>query len=181
MRTREIERELTAVFHRHAEDAMSDTDTHTEHERLREHLEMGSGRTYRNRWVVAVAAAAAVVAGIGVWAVGDQGADKSLPPVGESEILSDAEIAQGFLEAYAAGDVVRAAAYLAPGHEPYPDWEMYVERNAVFGFAYRFEQCEALSKSVFGTPVRCPFDLHIAHSEALGEGPFTGNTFTVYV
>ena len=183
MSTREIELELADVLHRHAEDAMTGTDTHTEHERFREQLEMGADKKPRNRWAVgvALAAAAAVVAGIGVWAVGDQGADRSLPPTQEPEGPSDVEIAQGFLEAYADGDVVRAATYLAPGHEPYPDWEMYVERNAVFGFAYRFEQCEALSKSVFGTPVRCPFDLHIAHSEALGEGPFTGNTFTVYV
>lgn len=181
MSTREIERELVDVLHRHAEDAMTGTDTHTEHERFREQIEIGPDNTPRNRWTVGVAAAAAVMAGIGVWALGDKGSENGAPPAAPSEVLSDAEIAQGFVEAYGDGDVVRAATYLAPGREPYPDWEMYVERDVVWGMTFLFEPCEAKTETPFGTAVLCPFDIHTAHSEAMGAGPFTGNSFTVYV
>lgn len=183
MSTQEIERELAEVLHRHAGEAMTGTDTHTEHERFREQLEVGPGEPHRVRWavVVAVAAAAAVIAGLGVWALGDQGPDRSLPPTGEPEGPSDAEIAQAFVEAYGEGDVVQAATYLAPGHEPYADWEMFVERNVAWDVTYDFEPCEAKTHTPFGTAVLCPFDMHVLHSEAVGSGPFTGNTFTVYV
>jgi hypothetical protein len=183
MSTREIERELVDALQRHAEDAMTGTDTHTEHERFREQLEMGADKTPRNRWAagVAVAAAAAVVAGIGLWGLGGQGGDRDTPPTGPSDDLSEAEIAQGFVEAFGEGDVVRAATYLAPGHEPYPDWEMYVERNVAWGMTFLVEPCEAKTETPFGTAVLCPFDVHTAYSGAMGAGPFTGNSFTVYV
>ena len=45
MSTRAIERELVDVLHRHAEDAMTGTDTHTEHERFREQIEIGPDNT----------------------------------------------------------------------------------------------------------------------------------------
>jgi hypothetical protein len=183
MSTQEIERELAEVLHRHAEDAMAGTDTHTEHERFREQLEMGADRQPRNRWAVgvAVAAASAVVVGISVWALGGQGDNSGIPPTGPSEDVSDAEIAQGFVEAYGDGDLVRAATYLAPGHVPYPEWELHVERNVAWDVTYDFEPCEAKTQTPFGPAVLCPFDIQVLHSEAVGRGPFTGNSFTVYV
>jgi len=182
MRMQVIERELVDVLQRHAEDAIAGTDTLAEHERFREHLESDSGGTARNRWGVAVAAAAVVVAAIGGWTLGRLEDDGDVRPVGPSTELSDAEIAQGFVEAYADGDVLRAASYLAPGqYEPHSGWEAVIERNLAWGLTFLFDPCEVTAETPFGSAVRCPFDLHVMHSDAVGEGPFTGNTFTVFV
>jgi hypothetical protein len=181
MRTQQIERELRAVIHRHAEDAIAGTDTVGEHERFRQHLETDSKGTGRNRWAVAVAAASVVLAAVGGWALGALPDDGGPRPAGPSTGMSDTEIAQAFVEAYGAGDVVQAATYLAPGHEPYEGWETYVARNVAWHAIFLFETCEVANESSFGTGVLCPFDLHVMHSDAVGEGPFTGNTFTVYV
>jgi hypothetical protein len=182
MSTRNVEHELTTLLHRHAEDAMDSTDTRTERERFRESLEVGVGGSGRNRWAAGAAAAVAAVAAVGVWAAGNLGDDGDVPPAGQpTGVSSDVEIAQGFVDAYGDGDVVRAATYLAPGKEPFPDWEFYVERNVAWDATFLFERCEAKTETPIGTAVLCPFDLHVLHSDELGGGPFTGNTFTVYV
>ncbi len=184
MSTREIERELVAVLHRRAEDAISGTDTLAEHQRFQAELELRteSRVTARTRWTVAVAAAAVVVAALGGWTLGRLADDGDLRPAGPSTELSDAESAQGFVEAYADGDVLRAASYLASGqYEPYPGWETEIERNLAWGVTFLFEPCEVTADGSFGSAVLCPFDLHVMRSDAVGKGPFTGNTFTVIV
>lgn len=181
MSTQDVERELTAVLNRHAEDAMDSTDTQAERARFYDVVEAEPGND-RRRWVVGVAAAAAAaVAVVGVWTADNVGEEGELPPTEPTLVPSDVEIAQGFVDAYGDGDLVRAATYLAPGKEPYPDWEIYVERNVAWDATFLFEPCEAKTETPIGTAVLCPFDLHVMHSAELGEGPFTGNTFTVYV
>ncbi|MGH3347788.1 MAG: hypothetical protein ACRDO4_12475 [Nocardioides sp.] len=181
MSTRELERELKAILHRHAEDAMDSTDTHAEHERLNDDVLEAEPRTDRRRLAVGAAVAAAVAA-VGVWTAGSLGDDGDIPPaVPPANVSSDLEIAQGFVDAYGDGDLVRAATYLAPAKEPYPDWEFYVERNVAWDVTFLFEPCEVKTETPAGTALVCPFDLHVLHSDELGEGPFTGNTFTVYV
>jgi hypothetical protein len=183
MSMREIERELAAVLHRHAEDAITGTDTVAEHQRFQAELELDTGSrvTARNRWAVAVAATAVVVAAIGGWALGRLEDDGDVRPAGPSTRMSDAEIAQAFVEAYGAGDAVRAATYLAPGHVPYDGWDRDIERNVAWGVTFLFDSCEVTAEGWFGSAVLCPFDLHVMHSDAVGKGPFTGNTFTVFV
>ena len=90
-------------------------------------------------------------------------------------------MAQDFVKAFADGDLNEAATYLAPGTEPYPGWRREVERNVAFNFEFLVEPCEAKTKTTIGTVVECPFDMHVLYSKELGEGPFTGNMFTVFV
>ncbi len=183
MSTREIERELVAVLHRRAEDAIIGSDTLAEHQRFQAELELDteSRVTVRKKWAIAVAAVAVVLATVGGWTLGALGDNRGPRPAGPSTGMSDVEIAQAFVEAYGAGDLVQAATYLAPGHVPYVGWDRDIERNVAWDVTFLFEKCEVASESSFGTGVLCPFDLHVMHSDAVGEGPFSGNTFTVYV
>ena len=180
MSTRDIERELTAALHRHAEAAMSRTNTHMEHERFQD----GAGdrtRRDRRRWIAGAAVAAAVVAvaGFAVWSAdpGDERSDSS--PAGDPGQSAEAlAVAQGYADAFAAGDVDRAASYLAPKTA----WEevrgeMRAEGATAWRREYFFEPCQAGFTSVTGTRFTCPFSYHVLRSEDLGLGPFGGDTW----
>ena len=175
--TREIERELTAVLHRHAEDAMNRTNTQVEHEKFQS-VVADQARTDRRRWVAGGVAAgvAAAVVGAALWS-SDLGGDSSSPPVAQAPD-ADLATAEGFAAAFVAHDAAAAAQYLAPGTEaPWPDWRAEWKRNEAYGVEYLMKPCTELGASVF----TCPYAMHLLGSREVGKGPFPDNTLTVTV
>jgi hypothetical protein len=180
MNAREVERELTVVLHRRAEAAMTSTNTHAEHQKLQAEVESAS-RNGRRRRVVggAVAAGVAAVVGIAVWST-DLGDRADPGPAGNVQTTEE-QIAQGFVEAIAAGDTDRVTAYLAPSAMDDSDWRGDLRYNEAFSREYLLEPCVENGTNSAGTWVTCPFDMHVLHSEQLGLGPYTNNSFKVLV
>ena len=111
MSTSELERRLGDVLQRHAEDAMNDTNTEEQLERL----QADTGRRTRRRrreWIAGGLAAVAVAAALVVWRP-DLGSDKADPEPVDQEKRAE-QTATAFVEAYADFDQARAASYLAP-------------------------------------------------------------------
>jgi hypothetical protein len=181
MSARETERELIVALHRHAEDAMNRTDTQEELLRFQADIERRSGRS--RRWAVGAAAAAGVaaVAGFALWSA-DLGDRADSGPAGNSQTTEE-EVAQGFVEAFAAGDEDRVASYLPPGGQlgEMDDWRATIRRDEAWSREYFLGQCVETGTSPDVTTVYCPFDMHVLHSEQLGLGLDTGNRFTVRV
>lgn len=179
MSTRHVERELAAILQRRAEDAMNRTDTQTELLELNATVEERSRRD-RRRWAAggALAAAAALVVGFSLWP-GDGNDDPQ--PADEPDQQTAERIADGFVEAVAAGDVATAESYVAPGAMPWPGWRKQISEDGVLAPVYLPRPCEAAFTSEAGTRVTCPFDYHLLRSEELGMRPFAGNEFTVMV
>lgn len=178
MSARDFERELTVLLQRHAEDAMNRTSTHEEHERLQSGIE---GRSRRNRrWALAGAAAAgfAAVAGFAVWAA-DPGDRDDSAPASDSQTPEE-QLAQGFTEALAAGDTDRIRSY--PATIALDEWaDQNLRLQNAWSMRTIVHACAETSTSSAGTVVDCPYDEHAFHSEQMGIGPFTGNTYTIRV
>jgi hypothetical protein len=81
--TSDIERQLTSLFHQHAEEAMNTTDTTTELHTFHARVDQDTRGRHRQRMLMATAAAAAVVVGIGAIWLGSQQSD-SQPPTATS-------------------------------------------------------------------------------------------------
>lgn len=165
---------------------MQRTDTTTELHRFVDVLGP-TARGGRRRWAVSGAVAmavavAAVAIGFTLWPAGtgdDRGDGSASDPV--SSQSADEEVAQGFVDAYTAGDADQAASYLAPGVQPWDGWRFDVRRDAAWGREYFVQPCRAVSSSSEGTTVGCAFAYHVLHSRELGLGPFTDNAFEVVV
>ena len=182
MSTRDLERELATVLHRHAEDAMNRTDTQAELRKFHDRAaEEGPGRN-RARWAVGGAAAAAVVAvGVGLLAadLGDDRADSG--PAGDPAPAQTAaeQVAQDAVTAFTTGDADRLASLLAPG--ALPGWRAAIREDQAWSRTYDVEPCREQGSRSEGTEVGCLFSYHLWHSEELGVGPFENNFFTVVV
>ena len=182
MSSLDVERRLTEVLHRRAEDAMSQTDT--QHE-LREFLIRGDQeppralRRDRFTAVVAAGAAAAASAAAVFWAV-DITAPRAEPaPIVEPGPQA-AEVAERFVAAYATYDTETVAAMAAnPGEAR--AWHMSMARDAAWGVEFIFEPCQVRTSNRVGTGVLCPFSLHVMGSEEVGRGPFENATFTLWL
>jgi hypothetical protein len=181
MSTSRVERELAAVLHRRAEDAMNSTDTQTELLEFNAEVE-NQVRRDRRRWAAggALAAAAALVAGFALWP-GDRAEDRSGPASTPDQ--QDAEtVADSFVRAYTAGDLETASSYVAAGATPWPGWRKDMRVTGVVQQQYaEIQPCETMSSSEAGTRVACPFSYYLLRSEELGLEPFEGNEFTVFV
>jgi hypothetical protein len=181
MSTSQVERELAALLHRRAEDAMNSTDTQTELLEFNAGVESRSQRD-RRRWAAggALAAAAVLVAGFALWP-GDQAEDRSGPASTPDQ--QDAEqVADSFVEAYTAGDLETAGSYVAEGTTPWAGWRKDARETGVTQQQYaEILPCETVSSSDAGTRVACPFSYYLLRSEELGLEPFGGNEFSVLV
>lgn len=182
MSTRELERELAVLLHRHAEDAMDSTDTQAEHERLNDVLDT-QPHTDRRRLAVGAVAAAAVAAAAVVWSLGGGDDRAGLPPTLEPDTgrAADEAAAQGFVTAYGEGDVELAGTFLAPSNEMEPGWRRGVQRDVAWNANYLLEPCQMENELPSGTYFVCRFDVHVLSSEEVGAGPFEGSMFQVVV
>ncbi|MFM6848540.1 MAG: hypothetical protein ACKOVB_05495 [Terrabacter sp.] len=72
MTASDVERQLTALLHRHAEDTMNQTDTPTELHLLQARVEQETTQRQRRRGLMAAAAVAAAAVGIGAAWLGTQ-------------------------------------------------------------------------------------------------------------
>lgn len=184
MSTRNVERELTALLHRHAEDAMNSTDTQAERERLYDVLDAKPTTNSRRLAVGAAIVAAAVAVAAVVWSFGGGDDRTVIPPTQQPDSgqAADEAVAQEFVAAYVEGDVQRAASFLAPSVEEFPDGRRAVERNSAWGIEYLLEPCTTLTEPTSDRLyVDCQFDMHLMSSREVGLEPFTGNNFSVVV
>jgi hypothetical protein len=176
----DVERRLTEVLHRRADDAMDRTDTQ---EQLRELLvRVDDEHPASRRWpaVVGAALAAAAVAAAVFWGTGLTDDRTGPEPVDEPRPRA-VRVAEGFVRAYAAHDVKRAESFLAPGTEPWGGWRSDLALEQTHQVDYLLEPCERLYKTALGTTVYCPFDFHALGSEERGMGPYENGSFAVRV
>ncbi|MFP5253605.1 MAG: hypothetical protein ACLGH4_07400 [Actinomycetes bacterium] len=182
MSSLDVERRLTQVLHRHAEDAMSQTDTQQE---LREFLSRGdpepSRALGRNRFTAAVAAGvAATAAAAAVFWTADLAAERADPAPVVEPAPDPAQVADEYTAAYAAYDTAKVLSMADPDAD-LGGLRLSQERDEAFGFRLFMEPCRAGSVLGYGTQVACPFSLHVMHSEEVGSGPFENATFNVMV
>lgn len=176
----EVERRLTEVLQRHAEDAMNRTDTQ---QQLREFFDRDDHRAApvpsRRRLLLAGAAAAAAVAGVALWGTGLTEDNTQPAPVQEPVPMS-VQVAEEFVAAYAANDT-ETVAELADPLADVDGWHRAMGRNDAWGVQFLFEGCVEQFTWSSGTEVTCPFSLHALHSKELGLGPFENALLTVLV
>jgi hypothetical protein len=182
----EVERELHAVLHRHAEDAMKDTDTMVEHQKFKWVVADQTRTDHRRRWVLGGVAAAVAAVAIGiVVSFSDPAEAPSSPPVAQAPDQSrtaDLSGAEGFAATFVAHDADAAASYLAPGtDEPWPDWRAEWKRNAAYGIEYLMQPCTETVSTSDATIFNCPYALHFLGSREVGNGPFRDNLLQVTV
>jgi hypothetical protein len=176
MTTPELEQVLAATFRNHAEDAMTNTDTRTEHERLEERLAEEAPRRRRRVVAGALVASAATVAAA-LWAADLGGGGPRTDPAKDADQQTAAErVADEFFAAYAAGDADLTASYLDRSEVPWSDLRHQLQTDRAWHMAYLPEPCQELSASAAGTNVVCPFDYHAYRSEELALGPFGKNS-----
>jgi hypothetical protein len=181
MTTPDLEHVLADTLHRHAEEAMINTDTRTQHERFEERLAEEAPRRRRHAIGGALVAAAAVTAAA-VWAADLDGSGSDSDPVGPSVERTEAErVADEFFAAVAAGDEDLAASYVAPGTVPWDEYQSEMRRDAAWDVKYLLEPCQELSTSPAGTNVVCAFDYYSLGSDELGLEPFEKNTLTLRI
>lgn len=182
MSSLDVERRLTEVLHRHAEDAMSRTDTQKE---LREFLLRGdpepprARRDHRLANALGAGLAAAAVAAAVVW--GDGLTEDRTEPMPVAEPVPPAvQVAEAFVAAYAANDTETVAS-LASDDAAVDDWRIHMARNQVWSAQFLFDPCREMTTNSVGTGVLCPFALHVLGSEEIGRGPFENASFTLWV
>lgn len=182
MTASDVERQLTALLHRHAEEAMNKTDTSAELNKFQERAQQDPGGTGRRRAAMLAAAAAAAVGAGALWyATVMDTDDRSAPATDpESSQTADERVAQDFLEALTTEDFDTATSYLAADAQMPEGW-----RDTTLTEAYSVEHfvqpCETTSTSALGARIECPFEYHARGSEQLGLEPFDASMFTVIV
>jgi hypothetical protein len=184
---RELERELSAVLHRHAEDAMKRTDTMVEHQKF-EWIVTDQNQTdhrRRRRMLGGVAAAVAAVA-VGIAASSsDPSEDPSNPPIAQEldqSRVADLLAAESFAAAFVEHDVDATAPHLAPGmQEPWPGADRAWKRDAAWRVEYLMKPCTETGTSVNATLFTCPYAMHLLGSREVGKGPYRGNNLYVTV
>jgi hypothetical protein len=186
MSTRNVERELTTLLHRHAEDAMNDTDTQAEQNRFYDVIDAEPSTDRRSLAMVGAVAAAGVAAAV-VWSLGGSEGGTGLPPAGnpspqvteqmslEAELMSDR-----FMVAIADNDAAAANSLLRNGA-----WDGGVENELAFLEAwyvrYDTEPCRSTAGVNDALVVECQATVHSARSEELGLGPFEGVVYSFVV
>jgi hypothetical protein len=182
----EVERELSAVLHRHAEDAMKRTDTLVEHQNLEWIVADQAPRDPRRRWVLGGVAAAVAAGAVGIaLAFSDPGEDPSSPPIAQTPDRTepaDLAAAEGFAAAFVDHNVDAAASYLAPGaEEPWPGADRAWKRDAAYRVEYLMQPCTETGSTLDATVFTCPYSMHLLGSREVDKGPYRGNTLWVTV
>ena len=134
----------------------------------------------RPGWLIGAAAALVVVIGAVVLLRVTNGSEVASP--------TPIEIADAYLEAYAAFDVDAVESMLAEGAEVLP-WESYEPRDwkadlrylEAAGFQLIPGQCRELPPLTGGVLVNCEYAAHGLGSDQIGEGPFGGNSFRLVI
>ena len=182
MSSLDVERRLTEVLHRHAEDAMSTTDTQKQ---LQEFLARDGHEPHpaprRNRRIAVLGAglAAAAAAATVFWGTGLT-EDRTEPAPVVEPAPDPVQVAEEYVAAYAAYDTAKVVSMADPRVDV-DEVRLYQARDKAFGIEFLTEPCREESSLSLGTRVTCPFALHAMSSEELGHGPFEGATFTVLV
>lgn len=182
MSSLDVERRLTEVLHRHAEDAMSQTDSQQE---LQEFLARGhhepprAPARPRTLAVLGGGLAAAAVAAAVVWSSGLSEDRTDRAPVQEP-VPPAVQVAEEFVAAYAVNDTETVASLAAPDAD-LRGWHMYMARDAAWSVQFLFEPCQAITEIPDGTGVACLFAVHGMQSQEVGRGPFEDASFTVWV
>lgn len=188
MSTRNVERELTTLLHRHAEDAMNDTDTQTERERLHDVLGNEPRVTRTPLLVAAAAAALAVVGTIAVWTTSfpDNWTVSPAPPAPSNDLEREADaeaLADQFMVAYVERDLatVNAITRVGAWGDVGDDFDADLATKEGWQATYFPEPCAATAATYVAVVVECEASLHIMGSEETGVGPFRRNIFTFVV
>lgn len=182
MSSLDVERRLTEVLHRRAEDAMSQTDTQEE---LREFLTRGDPEPpralggHRRTAVFAASLAAAAAATAVFWGTGLT-QDRTGPAPAQDPEPSAEQVAEEFVAAYAANDITTVAA-MAADPDDVDGWRIAMDRDQAWGLQLIVEPCQEKTSNSVGTGVLCLFSLHVMGSEAVGRGPFEDATFTLWL
>jgi hypothetical protein len=134
----------------------------------------------RRGWLIGAAAALVVVIGAGVL----------FQMTDDSEVASQTptEIANAYVEAYAAFNVEGVESMLAEDAEVLP-WEEYEPRDwktdlrylEAAGFELIPGECRELPGRTDGGHVNCEYDAHGLGSDQIGEGPFGGSAFQLVI
>lgn len=183
MSSLDVERRLTEVLHRHAEDAMSRTDTQHELREFlaREQHEPSRSRTGRRALaVLGGGLAAAAVAAAVLWGGGGLTQDRTEPAPVVEPAPDPVQVAQEYVAAYAAYDTEKVVTMLDQRADE-ADYRLYQARDEAWGVKFLMEPCEEGSTMSSGTHVSCPFSLHVLGSEAVGRGPFEDAVFNLLV
>ncbi|WP_432477050.1 hypothetical protein [Nocardioides sp. GXQ0305] len=184
MSTQHVERDLVALLHRHAEDAMNETDTQTELQAFRDTVE-GRDNPPRTRRRVVIAAAAALAAAaavvIAVWAPDPAESPEPAPPVPGQDRAADRETAEAFAVAYADLDADRMADLMADGVQPWDTWQATLRRDVAWDVERQMQPCRRTAEATEGIVFTCPYTMHLRGSEEVGRGPFGDNTLEVVV
>ena len=182
MSTTELERRLTEALQRHAEDAMSTTNTD---QQLVELLERTRGEdTRRRRWYAGGLVAAAAVAALTFWVVA-RDTDRAEPePVGP---MGPEQVATEYLEAVASYDLGRAESLFAPdadlaGWGGVEGWRSEQLWNQAVLFEMNPGTCRADEAGQSETTrVECPYVSTGLGSKELGLDPFEGHSYAFTV
>jgi hypothetical protein len=184
MSTQHVERDLVALLHRHAEEAMNDTDTQTELQTFRDTVE-GHENPSRTRRRVAIAAAAAVAAAaataVALWGPGPAEQPEPAPPVPGQDRVADPETAEAFAAAFADLDADRMADLMADGVQPWDTWRATLRRDVAWDVERLMQPCRRTAEATEGIVWTCPYEMHLRGSEEVGRGPFGDNALEVVV
>lgn len=184
MSTQHVERDLVAVLHRHAEDAMNDTDTQTELQAFRDAV-AGHERQRKTRWRITIAAAAALAAvavtAFALWSPDPTAKPEPAPAVPGQDRGAEAATAEAFAAAYADLDADRMADFLADGAQLWDGWRSSLRRDIAWDAEILMRPCRVTAEATEGRVYTCPYAMHMRGSEEVGRGPFEDNTLEVVV
>lgn len=188
MSATELERRVTDLLNRRAEEAMNTTNTE---ERLAELLAQtrAADRRHSRRTLTAAVVATAAATALVLWAT-TRGEDRAEPqPVAP---VSPQQVATEYIEALAADDIPRAESYLSAE----PVLKLWDERRTdlagwraaqAWNKAVEFEMdpgtCQEENATADSTTstFRCPYVFEGLGSQELGLGPYGGSTYLITV
>lgn len=183
MSATELERRLTDVLHRQAEEAMSRTQTEERLVRLLN--DTRAEKPPARRWLVGglVAAAAAGLALAGWLAMRDPETSQ-VEPAGS---LTPEQVATDYLRSAAAYDLPRAESYLSPDADLHlwggvEGWRATQLWNQATLLEIQPEPCVANTTQSPGTSrVECPYSYTGLGSKELGLAPYVGSSYVFTV
>lgn len=194
MSATDLERRLADALRQQADDVMAEADTQARHRDLMRALRRSSrdddvpglhpSRSPRRAWVAGLAAAAAVALVVGLSTLLPLRTTEQGGPVNAPE-PSAVRVARDFVDAFAAFDRDRAAAYLSDDAELHlwatrtgeDVWRRGNRWLEAVGSQIILTSCQLTGTSALGTLVECAFSWHALHSDELGFAPNTGGLF----
>lgn len=182
MSSLDVQRRLTEVLHRHAEDAMSTTDTQKQLQEFLArdgHEPRKAPRRNRRTAVLGAGLATAAAAAAVFWGTGLT-EDRTQPAPVVEPAPDPVQVAEEYVAAYAAYDTEKVVAMADPRVD-LAEVRLYQARDEAFGIEFLTEPCREGSTGSVGTQVACPFALHVMSSEELGRGPFENASFNLLV